>query len=460
MSATSVFLAANPAVAAPVAASTDDPSVSPPGTQADGQPSFARIMSNATADDTNDASSSSPTPVPGSKSDKDGKRESDKTPVQVMAQIAASIVPPQTSLPAPIVLTVKPSGGAAAGAAPVCVEANPTTVRGTLGEPTISNDKAAVNGSRNLTNTKQSAIQSSANDPKTSSTPDKGSTQEAQSSGISSQPSVVEPLPSPSANPAVVENAAQPALAADSGTAIAKQVGRMKMQDKTENNSEVAEKNLPPTSLVAQTEATGDGAKPRAISANLPQREGRNSTTSDSSTPILAGLVQGKAQPSITNTGADAVRSPQVDKAFTEISERVMSFKRVGADSAEVNLRPDNNTEITLSLSLRNGQVEMTARLERGNLSALNSHWTGLQQSLSQQGVRVGQLTSSQSAMNDQLPSGNPQQGPGENTSHSFEQGTEGLNDLSVAAPVMTETLKGRSQKALATSGRGWEMWA
>jgi hypothetical protein len=314
-------------------------------------------------------------------------------------------------------------------------------------------------GPRNLTNTKQPAHQFSPDDLNASSLPNKGSTKETLSSAADSQLPITEPLSAPNVNPSPVENAAQPVLAAAAGTAIAKQVGRVKMQDKTENNSEVAEKNLPPTSFVVQAGATSDAAKPRATSANLPQREGRNSTTADTSTPTLASLVQGKAQPLGNNTSTDSVRSPQADKVFTEISERVMSFKRMGADSAEVNLRPDSSTEITLSLSLRNGQVEMTARLERGNLSALNPHWTGLQQSLSQQGVRVGQLTSPQSAMNDQLSSGTSQQGSGENTSRSFERGTEGLDDLSAASPI-TGPSNGRPQKAVGATARGWEMWA
>ena len=460
---TSVFPGANSAVTAPVTNAADAPPAASSETQTDGQASFARIMSDATTDNTTGASPSSLTRVPAEKGEKDGKRGDDKAQAQAVAQIASTLVPPQTPPPLPIVSTIDSSGGGATPCSvPVCAEtiqASRPAVGGVLELVTASSDKAAGNDPRNLANSKKPSIQLMADGIKPSLMPCDGSAKETQSSVANDQLPVTEALVAPNTNTAPVESATQPALVATVGMAIAKQVGRMKMQDKAENNSEVAEKNLPPASFVAQAGATSDAAKPRTTPVNLPQREERSTTTTGASVPILAGLVQGKAQPADNHAGADAARSPQADKVFAEISERVLSFKRMGADSAEVNLRPDNSTEITLSLSLRNGQVEMTARLERGNLSALNPHWTGLQQSLSQQGVRVGQLTSSQSAMNDQLSSGTSHQSSGENASRSFERGPESLDDLSVAGSI-TEPLKGRPQRAVAMAGRGWEMWA
>ena len=53
---------------------------------------------------------------------------------------------------------------------------------------------------------------------------------------------------------------------------------------------------------------------------------------------------------------------------------------------------PSDATAVFLHLKLSGGQVEVHARMERGDYSAMNSNWSQLQQALAPQGIRLGAL--------------------------------------------------------------------
>lgn len=80
------------------------------------------------------------------------------------------------------------------------------------------------------------------------------------------------------------------------------------------------------------------------------------------------------------------------EQLLHNIGREVAQFKRFNAESMAVVLKPDGQTEIFLHLAARNGQIEIQARFERGDFAALSGQWTQLQQTLSQQGVRLGNL--------------------------------------------------------------------
>jgi hypothetical protein len=163
----------------------------------------------------------------------------------------------------------------------------------------------------------------------------------------------------------------------------------------------------------------------------------------------------------------ETVRSPQVDRVLAEVSESAVSFKRIGAESVDVNLQPDRGTEISLHLTMSNGQVEMSARLERGNFDSLNIHWSDLQESLGQQGIRVGQLE--HSSLN-QNPEGNQnrnqaafsqtmQQESGGQRQGPSDRATETV-DVPVLAHAAVAPQRAASTSVSAPARRGWEMWA
>jgi hypothetical protein len=89
-------------------------------------------------------------------------------------------------------------------------------------------------------------------------------------------------------------------------------------------------------------------------------------------------------------TSGTAVRT--TEQLLQNLTREVAQFKRFNAESMAVVLKPDGQTEIFLHLASRNGQIEIQARFERGDFASLNGQWTQLQQTLSQQGVRLSNL--------------------------------------------------------------------
>jgi len=117
-----------------------------------------------------------------------------------------------------------------------------------------------------------------------------------------------------------------------------------------------------------------------------------------------AGSVNAAANGSSEVTSGGAVRS--AEQILQNLTREVAQFKRYNAESMAVVLKPDAHTEIFLHLVTRNGQIDIQARFERGDFTSLSGQWAQLQQTLSQQGVRLGNL---QESFNP--PSSQPQAG-------------------------------------------------
>ncbi len=252
-----------------------------------------------------------------------------------------------------------------------------------------------------------------------------------------------------------------------SGTGSAKQIISMRSQDKAEKSSRNAEKILPQGNSLPETGIPyAVEAPPRAVATSDHHEENAGTTSDGSQLGSLEGVTHLKTLTVESRTPTESVRPPQVEKVFAEVTERVVSFRRVGAESIDVSLRPDRGTEINLQLSLSNGQVEVAARLQRGSFELLNAHWSDLQQSLAQQGIRVGQLepaTFNQNHNHNQAASSQTaQQEAGNQRERQFERAPETLDELPLVGAV-TEPLRSRTSRTsrvTATARSGWEMWA
>jgi hypothetical protein len=75
-----------------------------------------------------------------------------------------------------------------------------------------------------------------------------------------------------------------------------------------------------------------------------------------------------------------------------QIRNQAVEFKRVGADSMSVVLKPDTQVELHLQLRMEQGQVHVVAECKRGDIATLNESWGQLQQNLAGQGIRVSAL--------------------------------------------------------------------
>jgi hypothetical protein len=90
------------------------------------------------------------------------------------------------------------------------------------------------------------------------------------------------------------------------------------------------------------------------------------------------------------------VASPSavLDNIQLRIVNGAMEMRAVRAESMSVVLRPDTHTEMVLNLTMQNGLVDVEARMQRGDGGQLAQQWSQLQQSLSQQGIRLHTLQS------------------------------------------------------------------
>lgn len=150
------------------------------------------------------------------------------------------------------------------------------------------------------------------------------------------------------------------------------------------------------------------------------------------------------------------------DHLLLEVSRQAVELKQLGADSLAVVLKPDAKTEVFLHLTQRDGVVEVFARFERGDFDALNAHWSQMQQALSSQGIRLGQLQESASSerMTPGLGGNGFDASSGENQPRwERPEAPETLDELPLVGSV-TEPLRRRSSRTTARHRRSWESWA
>ena len=264
-----------------------------------------------------------------------------------------------------------------------------------------------------------------------------------------------------------------PQTALPDGTVIAKEDSRMKRDVKVDKNSTPAEKILPREnfSTLTKAESSRPSRSREAFSevSTEPAEFSRESFVPREKPTAIYGTTVAEfkhfdVKVSTDETGVEDVRAPQVEKVFSGISEQVVAFKKVGVNSMDAVLRPDGGTEISLHLSMgNNGQVDVVARVERGNFEGLQAHWSELQTSLGQQGVRVGELH--QSSLNNQTSSHEPSQylgtatGEQQQAQRQASRSPEMLEELPLVGSG-AEPLKARTSTPTATLGRRWEKWA
>lgn len=266
----------------------------------------------------------------------------------------------------------------------------------------------------------------------------------------------------------------EPAKTAPSdGTVIAKQDNGMKREVKADKNSVSAEKTLPRGNFSPFAKAElGRPAKMREVFNETSEEPGEPSQEifvprekpAEAYGKAAVEFKHFDVKFSTDEVPVDSIRVPQVEKVCNRISEQVVAFKKIGVNTMDAVLRPDGGTEISLHLSLRsNGQVDIVARVERGDFEGLQAHWSELQTSLGQQGVRVGELH--QSSLNKQTVFHESSQNPGaaageqQKSQRHAPRAPETLDELPLVGSV-TEPLKGRTSTPTAVVRRGWEKWA
>lgn len=71
------------------------------------------------------------------------------------------------------------------------------------------------------------------------------------------------------------------------------------------------------------------------------------------------------------------------------VSREVVRFRWNGLETVSVLIRPDERTEVTVHLRQRDGQLEASLGMDRGDAARFGAHWRQLQDALAEQNVRL-----------------------------------------------------------------------
>jgi hypothetical protein len=216
-------------------------------------------------------------------------------------------------------------------------------------------------------------------------------------------------------------------------------------------------------SAVEQNEtAAATGQKvPGVAQADLVMR--RNSVRSaeseaPSQEPMIASAATSSRTPQSGQPDFDGVasstRQSSVDAVHRAIDSGVAQLKKIDKETLSVVLKPDENTQLTLHLKLRQGQVEALVFLNSGDSSALNAEWSQMQERLAQQGVRLAPLV----AVRDQASLSTGQNGRNFDSPERDNEKTVPRFDTSALSNRATSSPRSRVTQTLKPAG--WESWA
>lgn len=214
------------------------------------------------------------------------------------------------------------------------------------------------------------------------------------------------------------------------------------------------EQSLPPVAPVEQPSSPGP---------DLPSRE--------TPAPVMAGAPEAPPSPrtgvahSESSTATPVISATERVEAISEmVLHQTVELKRLRADSMEVVLRPDHETEIHLQVTQEKGLILVSARCEKGDWESLSAHWGELQQSLGAQGVQVGRLETFLPAATSSAPSGfgasrQHQQQPssGREQDHPALAKTPAASE---AAPAPKRPWENTTGPVLPGWLKRWESWA
>ena len=166
--------------------------------------------------------------------------------------------------------------------------------------------------------------------------------------------------------------------------------------------------------------------------------------------------------PATTVEGTHAAPRTQ-DSIQTAILDQVVQIKQIRAQELAVVVKTDQGTELFLHLRQHNGQVEVQARCEQGDTRLMREQWGELQSALARHGISLASLNEPSSSRLASSNTPSPQQRPATDDAGSRRQprhpSKTTLKDLPMVGSV-TEPLKPRTARGVATSRRGWESWA
>jgi hypothetical protein len=128
------------------------------------------------------------------------------------------------------------------------------------------------------------------------------------------------------------------------------------------------------------------------------------------------------------------------------ITREAVTIRQMGAQTLDVSLKLDSNTQLSLQLTTNNGLTQASVRVDRGQFTPEDSQWAQLTQSLARQNVELLPMTG------------------GSNL--GFEQPSQERQRQLPTQPDWPETTatvpptQARQQKEQNRPRNNWELWA
>ncbi|MBC8095357.1 MAG: hypothetical protein H7Y43_06070 [Akkermansiaceae bacterium] len=228
------------------------------------------------------------------------------------------------------------------------------------------------------------------------------------------------------------------------GTSGAKYTLPMQKAEKMNESAGTAEQDLP----IKVTEVAVPLKAARFSDSALGSTKAETSGTMGSSTTDMVAVKE-------TNSrieSAPAVNPLRtIERTQDLIAVHAYRLRDSSRDSMQVVLKPSPDLHIALNLQMRDGAVEVTAQLQRGDFELLNRHWSDLQQQMEARGVRLAPLSNQNHSLNS-------------NSSFSQQSGRQSQEEKTTKTGPFAEfalanvLVSKRTNKVI--GARGWESWA
>lgn len=239
-----------------------------------------------------------------------------------------------------------------------------------------------------------------------------------------------------------------------SGTSGAKYPLPMQKAEKVKESAGLAQQNLPVTETATAAGSAVSKAARELSTASRPDKV----ATSGPSHPAFS--------PTATTTETHSSAAPEtavlpirsIERAHDMIALHAFRIRDLGNDSMQVVIKPDPNLHLALNVQMREGVVEVSAQLQKGDFDLLNRHWAELQQQLEPRGIRLAPLNqpepNASHGNNSSQSSNSFSQNSRRETSEEKPARTGAFAEFALSSVLVPK----RTNKI--TGPRGWESWA
>jgi|GEM_PF-4953859 hypothetical protein len=236
------------------------------------------------------------------------------------------------------------------------------------------------------------------------------------------------------------------------GTSSAKYASPMQKAEKVKQSAGSNEQNLPVNDSTAAVRPAPRPAFEPAQAARVDRTDAR-----------LDPQMSFQAVTSSTETQTASITLASITSARTLertqdlIALHAFRLRDFGTESMQVIIKPDQNLHLSLNVQMRDGAVEVTANLQKGDFELLNRHWAELQQQLESRGIRLAPLSQSENHANNN----SSQSSNNSFSQHSRREQSEEkpARTGAFAEFALTSVLVPKRTNKV-TSPRGWESWA